>query len=632
MLKILISIVFSISLQAQNQIPSIGGGGAGSGDITDVIAGCGVSGGASSGAATVASAITVNAQTGTTYTYLQGDCGKIIVHTNGSSIAATLPQAGSGGNFASSWYIYVQNIGAGTVTITPTTSTIDGASTLVLRQNKGTILVSDGTNYFTLRGLPTLVLADLPSIASTNLSDTSNLVRNNASNTFSTGDQDFSSASTLKVPVAAGATATVNGRVKYDSTADMLHAAQGGADAYIPQATITPIDADCAKWVVSGSKYKLGSAGTPCGAGGGSGATLFSAVGTGTGPSNSASEISIIPTVAVGSKTIPANTFTDGALLEVKASGRFSLPTVADALTVKYYCGSTVLGTGTTTLAAGAITNGVFRADATISASGSGASGNLIVNTILEFTSSAETPSEVKVLNSSLVAFDFTTSCAFEIKAQWGAGQSGEEILGTGVAAYIPGAPVTSVNGMTGAVVITSGLVLLEQHTASSSATLNFTTCISSTYDEYEIEVLNVIPASGSTNLLMRMGTGGGPTYDSTSGHYFWDGLSWRATSNTFNGGGSDTSLNLTALNGLSTGTDSKYGVIATLRLYSPGSTAFYKEVLGKVRIIYNDNATVVMGEFGGRYQQTTAVTAFQFLFDTGSIASGIIRCYGLAK
>ena len=32
-------------------------------------------------------------------------------------------------------------------------------------------------------------------------------------------------------------------------------------------------------------------------------------------------------------------------------------------------------------------------------------------------------------------------------------------------------------------------LVLLEQHTASSSATLDFTTCITSTYDEYVIEM-----------------------------------------------------------------------------------------------------------------------------------------------
>jgi hypothetical protein len=47
----------------------------------------------------------------------------------------------------------VQNRGAGTVTITPTTSTIDGAASIALTQNQGIRVVSDGTNYFTMRGI-----------------------------------------------------------------------------------------------------------------------------------------------------------------------------------------------------------------------------------------------------------------------------------------------------------------------------------------------------------------------------------------------------------------------------------------------------------------------------------------------
>jgi hypothetical protein len=95
---------------------------------------------------------TVNAQTGTTYTYVNGDAGKLVTHTNASSIAGTLPQAGSGGNFAANWWMDVQNRGAGTLTITPTTSTIDGASSLTVSTGQGARIVSDGTNYFTQRG------------------------------------------------------------------------------------------------------------------------------------------------------------------------------------------------------------------------------------------------------------------------------------------------------------------------------------------------------------------------------------------------------------------------------------------------------------------------------------------------
>lgn len=97
--------------------------------------------------------IAVNAQTGTTYTYLTTDFRKLVTHTNGSAIAGTLPQAGA--SFPANWWIFVQNRGAGLLTITPTTSTIDGAASLVLSQGEGILIVSDGTNYFTFRGVGT---------------------------------------------------------------------------------------------------------------------------------------------------------------------------------------------------------------------------------------------------------------------------------------------------------------------------------------------------------------------------------------------------------------------------------------------------------------------------------------------
>lgn len=92
----------------------------------------------------------INAQTGTSYTYLSGDRGKLVTHSNGSAIAGTLPQAT--GAFKNPWFMWVQNRGVGSLTITPTTSTIDGAATLVLTTGQGTMIASDGTNYFTMRG------------------------------------------------------------------------------------------------------------------------------------------------------------------------------------------------------------------------------------------------------------------------------------------------------------------------------------------------------------------------------------------------------------------------------------------------------------------------------------------------
>lgn len=88
----------------------------------------------------------VNAQSGTTYTVLSSDWGKLVTHSNASSIAVTLPQADAI-NFVNGWFFDVLNLGSGTVTITPTTSTIQGGSTLVLKTGQGARIVSDATNY-----------------------------------------------------------------------------------------------------------------------------------------------------------------------------------------------------------------------------------------------------------------------------------------------------------------------------------------------------------------------------------------------------------------------------------------------------------------------------------------------------
>lgn len=109
---------------------------------------CGVSGGPITAAGTITGIETVNSQTGTTYAIQNSDCGKLVTLANGSAIAVSIAQAGSGGNFAAGWFADVQNTGAGTVTVTPTTSTINGGATLTLLTGQGVRIISDGSNYF----------------------------------------------------------------------------------------------------------------------------------------------------------------------------------------------------------------------------------------------------------------------------------------------------------------------------------------------------------------------------------------------------------------------------------------------------------------------------------------------------
>lgn len=91
------------------------------------------------------------AVTGTSDTINNSDLGYVLTYNNASAVAASLAQASVSNLFIDGWAVWVKNKGAGAVTITPATSTIDGAATLVLQQNHGALIWSDGTNYQSLR-------------------------------------------------------------------------------------------------------------------------------------------------------------------------------------------------------------------------------------------------------------------------------------------------------------------------------------------------------------------------------------------------------------------------------------------------------------------------------------------------
>lgn len=81
------------------------------------------------------------------YTVATGDRTKVITFSDANPVAVTLPNASA--SFPNGWYAFFQNRGAGAVTITPTTATVDGAASISLTTNQGIGIASDGTNYFT---------------------------------------------------------------------------------------------------------------------------------------------------------------------------------------------------------------------------------------------------------------------------------------------------------------------------------------------------------------------------------------------------------------------------------------------------------------------------------------------------
>jgi hypothetical protein len=87
------------------------------------------------------------------YTAVAGDNGTLLSFNSASAVTLTLPVAPP----MAVWKIAVQNIGAGMLTINRNGLDIDGAAANVtLSQGSGLEIFTDGTNYFTERGLSTL--------------------------------------------------------------------------------------------------------------------------------------------------------------------------------------------------------------------------------------------------------------------------------------------------------------------------------------------------------------------------------------------------------------------------------------------------------------------------------------------
>lgn len=171
------------------------------------------------------------------------------------------------------------------------------------------------------------------------------------------------------------------------------------------------------------------------------------------------------------------------------------------------------------------------------------------------------------------------------------------------------------------------GLVLLEEHTASSSASLDFTTWYSSSYDEYMIECLGLVPATNDVTAQFRFSTNGGSSYDSGTNYAGTRFVTTTAGGTSAAGGTAETSVIVTP-NVTNTSTAGLHG---TFRLYDPANTALYKTVFGHTHDL-DFGGSYSFWQVSSIYKVTTAVNAFQFLFSSGNITSGTMRVYGFAK
>lgn len=172
---------------------------------------------------------------------------------------------------------------------------------------------------------------------------------------------------------------------------------------------------------------------------------------------------------------------------------------------------------------------------------------------------------------------------------------------------------------------LTSGLVLLQRVTASSSASLDLTTGIGSTYDQYELHYGEIVVQTDTAMLVLRMSTDGGSNYAAGASDYTWNREGMTTGVHFYHIDGADSEIELGDC-GNSTG-ESLHGRIVLPNLQG----AKYKAAL-YTHYGYGHAPSTVRFTGTGVYLSTTAVDGLRLIPLSGNITSGWAALYGVRK
>jgi hypothetical protein len=175
---------------------------------------------------------------------------------------------------------------------------------------------------------------------------------------------------------------------------------------------------------------------------------------------------------------------------------------------------------------------------------------------------------------------------------------------------------------------------LLSTQTASSSATLSFTSGIDSTYPTYVFQLINIHPEeddkffqfNGSDDTSSH-------SYDIAKTTTFFEAE--HSESGSASGPSYTTSFDIASgtgdqrlFNGI--GNDNDQSASGYLYLFSPASTVSTKHFFGRITGNRHNNAAADY-YYSGYFNTTAAITAIQFSQSSGNIDFGKIKLYGLS-
>jgi hypothetical protein len=175
-----------------------------------------------------------------------------------------------------------------------------------------------------------------------------------------------------------------------------------------------------------------------------------------------------------------------------------------------------------------------------------------------------------------------------------------------------------------------SRVLIGSVQTASNSSVIDFTSGLDDTYDHFEIIISNMKPASDDVEVWLRIGTGGGPTYQ-TSGYRY-------ATQATHDGGTanaastSDAKIILSGIGAASSvGNAAGEHYNAVVHFQNPEVTSDFVAFFA-IGSYITGNSQYAVFHGGGMYATVGAITGIRFLFESGNIASGTFALYGYKK
>ena len=179
-------------------------------------------------------------------------------------------------------------------------------------------------------------------------------------------------------------------------------------------------------------------------------------------------------------------------------------------------------------------------------------------------------------------------------------------------------------------------LTHIATQTASSSASLSFTSGIDNTYKEYIFYFVNIHPnPSGNAHLLFNFSIDSGSNYNVTktstafhSRHDEGDGDTTLSYSTSSDLAQSTAFQQLTTEVTFPSATNADEHLCGILHLFNPSSTTFVKHFISET---LNYSSTYSTSNFIAGYANTTsAIDAIQFKMTSGNIDSGQILLFGL--